>query len=290
MKELRGKVVLVDFWTYTCINCIRTLPHVTSWYDKYKDNGFVVIGVHTPEFAFEHNTGNVLDAIKTYNIHYPVAQDNDYATWNNFNNEYWPAEYLIDANGNIRRTHFGEGEYDEMEMAIRELLKENGQTLAGSLDNLPDQTPDGELSPETYLGAERMQYYYHGGSIGTGERTFTLAKDLTSNSFSFGGNWNIKQDEAIAGKDAVLNYKFIAGKVFLVLRPGSEGTTQKVKVLLDGKPVDGSSAGSDVDDGEIMVNSDKLYNLINLRGKSGTHVLQLEFETPGTEAFAFTFG
>lgn len=290
MSALRGKVVLVDFWTYTCINCIRTLPHPTSWYDKYKDKGFVAIGVHTPEFQFEHNTDNVLDAIKMYNIHYPVAQDNDYATWNNFNNEYWPAEYLIDANGNIRRTHFGEGEYDEMEMAIRELLKENGQTLAGTVDNLPDQTPDGELSPESYVGAERMQYYYKGGSIGTGERTFTLENDLRLNSFSFGGDWNIKREEAIAEKNAILNYKFIAGKVFLVLRPGSAGTTQKVRVLLDWKLVDASNAGADVKNGEIMVNSDRLYNLINLRGKTGSHVLQLEFETPGTEAFAFTFG
>ncbi|MFZ1081148.1 MAG: cytochrome c biogenesis protein DipZ [Candidatus Kryptoniota bacterium] len=290
MSALRGKVVLVDFWTYTCINCIRTLPHLTSWYDKYKDKGFVAIGVHTPEFQFEHNTDNVLDAIKMYNIHYPVAQDNDYATWNNFNNEYWPAEYLIDANGNIRRTHFGEGEYDEMEMAIRELLKENGQTLAGTVDNLPDQTPDGELSPESYVGAERMQYYYKGGSIGTGERTFTLENDLRLNSFSFGGDWNIKREEAIAEKNAILNYKFIAGKVFLVLRPGSAGTTQKVRVLLDWKLVDASNAGADVKNGEIMVNSDRLYNLINLRGKTGSHVLQLEFETPGTEAFAFTFG
>ncbi len=132
IQSLRGKVVLVDFWTYTCINCIRTLPHITSWYEKYKDKGFVVVGVHTPEFQFEHNTENVLDATKMYGIHYPVAQDNDYATWNNYKNEYWPAEYLIDAQGRIRRTHFGEGEYDQMEMAIRELLQENGKTLSES--------------------------------------------------------------------------------------------------------------------------------------------------------------
>ncbi len=126
LKDLKGKVVLVDFWTYTCINCIRTLPHVTSWYDKYKDQGFVVIGVHTPEFQFEKETKNVENAIKQYKINYPVPQDNDFATWNAYDNQFWPAEYLIDAKGTIRRTHFGEGKYDEMEMAIQTLLKESG--------------------------------------------------------------------------------------------------------------------------------------------------------------------
>jgi cytochrome c biogenesis protein CcdA/thiol-disulfide isomerase/thioredoxin len=289
-KDLRGKVVLVDFWTYTCINCIRTLPHVTSWYDKYKDKGFVVIGVHTPEFQFEHNTDNVLDAIKMYNIHYPIAQDNDYATWNNFNNEYWPAEYLIDANGYIRRTHFGEGEYDEMETAIRELLKEDGRALSGTIDNLPDQTPEGTQSPETYLGADRMEYYYNGGNTGTVDKTFTLAENLRRDSFSLGGHWSIMKEYADAGNNAALSYRFFADKVFLVLRPGSAGPMAKVKVLLDGKPVDGSNGGTDATDGEITVNSSKLYNLIDLRGKAGSHVLQLQFETPGIEAYAFTFG
>ncbi len=290
VKDLRGKVVLVDFWTYTCINCIRTLLHVTSWYDKYKDEGFVVVGVHTPEFQFEHNAENVLKAVKMYNINYPVAQDDNYKTWNNYNNEYWPAEYLIDANGNIRRTHFGEGEYDQMEMAIRELLKETGQTLSGTTDDLPDQTPNGEQSPETYLGAERMEYYYDGGSTGTGERIFTLPDNLHQDSFSFGGDWDIKKEYAVAGKDAALNYKFYAGKVFLVLRPGNAGSMAKVKVFLDGKPVDGSNAGADVDNGEITVNADRLYDLIDLKGRVGQHILLLQFETPGIEAFAFTFG
>jgi cytochrome c biogenesis protein CcdA/thiol-disulfide isomerase/thioredoxin len=290
IKDLKGKVVLVDFWTYTCINCIRTLPHVTSWYDKYKDKGFVVIGVHTPEFQFEHNTSNVLDAIKMYNIYYPVAQDNDYATWNNYNNEYWPAEYLIGADGNIRRTHFGEGEYDEMEMAIRELLKENGQAISGTIDNLPDQAPEGAQSPETYLGADRMEYYYDGGNTGSVDKTFTLAQNLRRDSFSFGGSWNIMKEYAVAGNNASLSYRFFADKVFLVLRPGSAGPKAKVEVLLDGKPVDGSNAGIDAASGKITVSSARLYNLINLRGSAGTHVLLLQFETPGIEAFAFTFG
>ena len=290
MKDLRGKVVLVDFWTYTCINCIRTLPHVTSWYDKYKDKGFIVIGVHTPEFQFEHNTDNVLDAIKMYNIRYPVAQDNDYSTWNNFNNEYWPAEYLIDAQGNIRRTHFGEGEYDEMEQAIRELLQENGQSLTSSLDNMPDQTPEGMQSPETYVGAERMQYYFPSHRVDQGKRTFVMSDRLKQDSFTFGGEWDVRSEDAVAGRDAELNYHFYADKVFLVLRPGKAGPNAKVQVFVDGKPADVSNAGSDVMNGEVKVDADRLYNLVDLKGKSGGHVLLLKFETPGIEAFAFTFG
>ncbi len=290
MSRLRGKVVLVDFWTYTCINCIRTLPHVTAWYDKYKDNGFVVIGVHTPEFQFEHDSNNVLNAIKMYHIHYPVAQDNDYATWNNYNNEYWPAEYLIDAKGIVRRTHFGEGEYDKMEMAIQELLREAGQSVSSPLSAVPDQTPEGEQSPETYLGAYRMEYYYPSGTLHVGPRHFDLAEVPDVNTFSLGGIWDIRQHEAVSGADAKLNYRFIADKVFLVLRPGTAGIGAKVRVLVDGKPVNGSNAGSDVKDGYVTIDSARLYTLVNLHGRPGTHILTLEFEKTGIEAFAFTFG
>ena len=290
IKSLRGKVVLVDFWTYTCINCIRTLPHVTAWYNKYKDKGFIVIGVHTPEFQFEHKTANVLDAIKMYHIDYPVAQDNDYSTWNNYNNEYWPAEYLIDANGMVRRTHFGEGEYDKMEMAIQKLLRQAGQTVSSPLSNIPDTTPDGMQSPETYLGAYRMEYFYPSGKLAAGKREFVLARKPDVNSFSLGGDWDIRQHEAVAGKNASLEYHFYADKVFLVLRPGSAGAGAKVKVLLDGKPVSISDAGSDVKDGIITIDTSRLYSLINLKGKNGSHILRLQFETPGVEAFAFTFG
>ena len=141
LQALRGKVVLVDFWTYSCINCVRTLPHLTAWYERYKNDGLVIVGVHTPEFAFERETQNVRNAIKQFNITYPVAQDNDYQTWENYQNHYWPAEYLIDAKGHIRRTHFGEGGYDHMEEAIRALLKENGHTIEGDLSSVKDQTP-----------------------------------------------------------------------------------------------------------------------------------------------------
>jgi cytochrome c biogenesis protein CcdA/thiol-disulfide isomerase/thioredoxin len=289
IADLKGKVVLVDFWTYTCINCIRTLPHVTGWYDKYKDKGFVVIGVHTPEFQFEHDINNVLNAIKMYNIHYPVVQDNNYAIWNNYNNQYWPAEYLIDAKGNIRREEFGEGEYDKTEMAIQSLLKEAGQKVTSSLDNLPDQTPTIQLSPETYLGSNRMQYYYPNGNIGNVNQVFTLSENLSQNSFSLGGQWNITGENAVTGQNATLNYNFSADMVFLVLRPGSSKDA-KVKVFLDGKVVDSSNSGTDVQNGIVTIDSDRLYNLIDLKGNPGNHILRLEFEDSGIEVFAFTFG
>src|SRR5260221_8908590 len=290
IHDLKGKVVLVDFWTYTCINCIRTLPFVTSWYDKYKDQGFVVIGVHTPEFQFEHDTNNVLNAIKQYNIHYPVAQDNEYATWNNFNNQYWPAEYLIDANGNIRRTHFGEGEYDQTEKAIQALLRESGKKdVSSEVLTKEDQTPTGQLSPETYLGSKRMQYYYPNGSVGNGEQNFTLANNLLENSFSYGGTWNITDETAIAGNNATLNYNFTASKVYIILRPGSS-IGGKVKIYLDGKVIDAAVAGQDVKDGIVTVDTDRLYNIVDLRGKTENHILKLEFQTPGIEAYTFTFG
>ncbi len=292
LKDLKGKVVLVDFWTYTCINCIRTLPFVTSWYEKYKNDGFVVIGIHTPEFQFEHETSNVLNAIKMYSIHYPVGQDNNYATWNTYNNQYWPAEYLIDANGVIRREEFGEGNYDQTEMAIRALLQEAGKKVTGSLNNMKDQTPTAQISPETYLGSTRMQYYYPNGSIGNGTQSFTLSEVIPQNSFSYGGTWNITAENAIAGSNAVLNYNFTASHVYIILRPGSiaSPTSGKVKVYLDGKVIDPSVAGSDVQNGIVSVDVDRLYNIVNLHGRTENHILKLEFQTPGIEAYTFTFG
>ncbi len=299
MKDLKGKVVLVDFWTYTCINCIRTLPHVTGWYDKYgpggpfapqnKDSGFVVVGVHTPEFEFEKDTQNVLNAISQYKIHYPVAQDNNYATWNAYSNQYWPAEYLIDAKGNIRHTHFGEGEYDQTEKDIQSLLKEANKSVSPGTLNIPDQTPGGQMSPETYIGSSRDQYIYPDGQVQDGTKTFSLANNIPVNRFSLGGQWMIDKEEGISGQGAVLDYNFLANKVFLVIHP-PEGQVAKVKVMLDGKEIDQTNAGDDVKDGVVTVDTPRLYNLINLQGKKGTHLLHLEFQTPGIQVFAFTFG
>lgn len=290
IEDLRGKVVLVDFWTYTCINCIRTLPYVTSWYDKYHDKGFVVIGVHTPEFDFEKNTSNVANAIRQYKINYPVAQDNNYSTWNNYSNQYWPAEYLIDAKGNIRRTHFGEGEYDQMEMAIQELIKENGKVAKMPLEKLTDQTPTQNISPETYLGSARMQYLYPDGSTGNGKQNFSLQQNIPLNTFSYGGEWSITDENALSGQNAVILYNFNASRVFIILRPPAGGEKSTVKVYLDGKLIDPSVAGTDVKNAAVTVDSDRLYNLVDLHGKTSEHVLRIDFQTPGTQAFTFTFG
>jgi len=290
IKDLKGKVVLVDFWTYTCINCIRTLPHVTSWYDKYHNQGFVVIGVHTPEFPFEHETANVENAIKQYGIHYPVAQDNNYSTWNNYTNEYWPAEYLIDANGNIRRTDFGEGQYDQMELAIQTLLKDAGKKVTSKLDNLPDTTPQNQISPETYLGSSRMEYYYPSVTLGDGTSTYTLPSSTPQNMFSLGGEWTINDGNAVAGNKATLVYNFNASNVYLVLNPSTANKASQVKVFIDNKPANSTNAGSDVKNGVLTVTTDRLYNLVDLHGKTENHVLRLEFQTPGTQVFAFTFG
>ncbi|MGE5041931.1 MAG: cytochrome c biogenesis protein DipZ [Candidatus Levyibacteriota bacterium] len=290
IKDLKGKVVLVDFWTYTCINCIRTLPFTTSWYNKYKNQGFVVVGIHTPEFQFEHETTNVEQAIKMYKILYPVAQDNNYSTWNNYNNEYWPAEYLIDVNGNIRRTHFGEGEYDQTEKTIQVLLKETGKKVDTSFVPTQDQTPAGRISPETYLGSARMQYYYPSGSLPNGVETFALSENIPLNAFSYGGQWNISNESATAGENASLNYNFIASNVYIILRPGSNSNLQTVKVYVDGKVIAPSVSGKDVKNGIITVDSDRLYHIVDLHGKTENHTLRLQFQSPGIQVFTFTFG
>ncbi len=268
ISSLRGKVVLVDFWTYTCINCIRTLPHITSLYDKYKNDGLVVIGVHTPEFEFEKETINVQKAIDNYKIHYPVAQDNNYATWNNYANQFWPAEYLIDVNGNIRRTHFGEGEYEETEKAIQILLKDTGHEIGSETINMADQTPTQRITPETYLGSSRSFFN----------------PDL-----KLEGDWSQESEFIKSGVSSSITYKFNASKVYIILRPSGE-TENKVRILLDGNIIGNEIKGTDVKDGEVFVDTDRLYNVVDLKDKTETHTLKLEFENPGIEAFTFTFG
>ena len=289
LSELKGKVVLVDFWTYTCINCIRTLPFITSWYEKYKDEGFVVIGVHTPEFEFEKQTKNVESAIKQYKIHYPVVQDNEFAIWGAYNNRYWPAKYLIDVNGLVRYTHFGEGEYDTTEKNIQTLLKEAGQDAQKPLSDMPDMTPKTSLSPETYLGSSRMEYYFPERHLNKGSKTFVLNEKIPQNTFSLGGGWTIDGEYAVTEKNAVLAYHFFADQVFLVVRPAKAGSSA-VKVYLDGKAVTEKNAGKDVANGVLKIDSDRLYHLIDLRGNPGKHLLKLEFQNSGIEVFAFTFG
>lgn len=288
IADLKGKVILVDFWTYTCINCIRTLPHVTGWYEKYKDNGFVVIGVHTPEFEFEKKTTNVQDAMKKFKINYPVAQDNNFTTWNAYQNQYWPAEYLIDTNGNIRHTHFGEGEYDKTEMAIKELLKEAGQRVDSNLDSRTDTTPHSRISPETYLGSQRMERFVSNERVLGGEQTFSAPSSIQSSSFAFAGDWNVEHEFATAMKDANLQFNFSAEHVYLVMHPHQRG--DKVRVFIDNKPISSQQMGQDVVDGEVTLDTDRLYDLVDLKGKQEKHVLKLQFENDSVECYAFTFG
>lgn len=263
LSSLRGKVVLVDFWTYTCINCIRTLPYLKSWWTKYKDKGLVIVGVHTPEFEFEKNPDNVGKALKDFGIEYPVMQDNDYATWNAYTNSYWPAKYFVDKNGKIRFTHFGEGDYDQSEQYIQTLLKETGVTDEPAIHNTDYQIY--ARTPETYLGTARE---------GSG--------------YTLDGTWTKSPQYAIPSKGATLTYSFNAKNVYLVMRPHTTGATAIVKVTIDGKDV-GDSAGADVKAGMVNVDTDRLYTLINLAAP-GEHTLKLEFLDGNAELYAFTFG
>ena len=276
LSSLRGKVVLVDFWTYTCINCIRTLPFVTGWYEKYKDGGLVVVGVHTPEFEFEKKTENVIKAIAMYKINYPVAQDNDYMTWNNYDNLYWPAKYLIDKEGRLRLVHSGEGEYREIERAIQSLLAETGMPVVEGILDLPDLTPTERLTPETYLGLARVQRLESREKAKIGTAGYTLNTNLTRDGFSFGGEWTLSDEYAKSGLGSTLDLKFFAAKVFLVITPRT--TEDRLTIFLDGKKV-----------GEVELDEPRLYQLINLP-TAGEHLLHLEFDSTGTQIFAFTFG
>ena len=289
LASLKGKVVLVDFWTYTCINCIRTLPHVTAWYNKYHSYGFQVIGVHAPEFAFEKDKGNVLAAIARFNIKYPVVQDNDLNIWNDYNNQYWPAEYLIDATGVIRRVDFGEGQYDQMEKAIQTLLLDSGAKAPTSLISAADLTPKKRTTPETYLGSDRAQYGYPQTININGQRNFNAPKFTPPNLFSFGGNWNIQSQYAQASAGATLAESFSAYHVYIILKPHKEGAVDRVNVTLNGKPLAGISAGADVHNGIISVDSDRLYNIYS-SNSFGPGLLKFTFQDSGTQAFTFTFG
>ena len=289
LESLRGKVVLIDFWTYTCINCIRTLPHLKQWYETYKDDGFFIIGVHTPEFEFEKKTENVEMAIKQYGLTYPVAQDNNYSTWRAYDNHYWPAKYLIDAEGYIRYTHFGEGKYEETEEAIRALLQEAGTAPTGGMTDVIDQTPGVRNTQETYLGAQREEWYDGIGSYRQGKQTFTFSTITPQlHHFALNGGWFIADEYAEASGGSQLTFRFLADKVFLVIHPSTASDTVTVK--LDGEVIPDEFAGADVKNGVVTVTEPRLYELINLHGNRSEHTLLLEFHTAGTRIFAFTFG
>jgi cytochrome c biogenesis protein CcdA/thiol-disulfide isomerase/thioredoxin len=289
LAELRKqhRVVLIDFWTYTCINCIRTLPEVTAWDRRYRAAGLTVIGVHAPEFPFEKDAGNVAAAIDRHDIRYPVAQDNDLATWNAFANQYWPAKYLIDARGKVRYVHFGEGEYEETERAIRSLLAERDNEPLGPMSDARAEEADPHLAtPETYLGAERAQGFVDGRLV-VGSQDFGRDRpDLPPNGFALRGRWTVTPESARAGAAARLHARFQARRVFLVL--GSPDRPRRMRVLLDGRPIPDRLAGSDVRDGAVRVDRQRLYRLVDVR-RAGDHELTL-IPDVGIEGYAFTFG
>jgi cytochrome c biogenesis protein CcdA/thiol-disulfide isomerase/thioredoxin len=287
LSELRGQVVLVDFWTYTCINCIRTLPYIEAWYRKYQRDGLTVVGVHTPEFPFEKEASNVERAIGDFGLTYPVAQDNDYATWSAYHNQYWPADYLIDATGRVRLVHFGEGSYEETERAIRSLLAEAGSGRLGAMADAHAERPDRHATPESYLGAARAARFAN-GRIVPGRQTFRAvpAEDLQGDQLAYGGQWTIADDAATSGRGASLKLDFNARRVFCVL--GSFGQERTMRVLLDGRPIPDSLAGPDVHKGVATISNQRLYRLVDLP-HAGEHVLTLHPQA-GVAGYAFTFG
>jgi cytochrome c biogenesis protein CcdA/thiol-disulfide isomerase/thioredoxin len=295
--ELKGKVVLVDFWTYSCINCLRTLPYVRAWADKYKDSGLVVIGVHTPEFAFEKDQDNVRRAVREFNVAYPVALDNDYKIWKAFNNSYWPADYLIDATGKIRHHHFGEGKYGETEQQIQLLLKErNGQVSTGLVSvtgSGAEAAPDSDVeSFETYLGYERAENFMSpGGAVKDAPHAYTVPNHLELNQWGLSGKWTIGAQ--VAGLDALpgkIVFRFHSRDVHLVLGPDASGKPIRFQVKIDGK-APGADHGLDTDEqGSGRITEHRLYQLIRQKNASEDHTFEIEFLDPGAQAFAFTFG
>jgi thiol-disulfide isomerase/thioredoxin len=292
LADLRCKVVLVDFWTYSCINCIRTLPYLEAWYEAYKDSGFVIVGVHSPEFPFEKIAENVGRAVKDRKLTYPVVQDNDMATWRAFSNHYWPAHYLIDKDGRVRREHFGEGEYDETEKAIRLLLAEAGGRPVGSMTvSEPVALPFSRgQTPETYLGYERGAHFANTAEFAADQAiNYTLVDDLDSGEWTLGGTWRIGPTETTAeGENNTLRIKFSAKEVYLVM-DGPKDAIITMKV--DGKGVSANlRGGPDVGAaGRVYLDGARLYMLINLPVLATDATLDIAIPK-GVSVNAFTFG
>ena len=300
LSALRGKVVLVDFWTYSCINCLRTLPYLKAWDEKYRAQGLVIIGVHAPEFAFEKDERNVSKAIAELGIKYPVAMDNDFAIWNAYQNEYWPAHYLIDAQGRVREQHFGEGKYAETEQTIMGLLQEaNGGKAVGDGALVAVQgegataasSGDYGRSPETYLGYAKLSHLVSPESVKKDAvQHYSTPKTLKRNEWALAGDWSVGEQTAVMqGKGGAISFRFYGRDLHLVLGTKS-GQPVRYKVTLDGK-APAAAHGADIDaQGLGMVTEQRLYQLIRLPGELGEHVFRIEFLDSGAEAYAFTFG
>jgi thiol-disulfide isomerase/thioredoxin len=290
------KVILVDFWTYSCINCIRTFPYLKSWYEKYQDQGFVILGIHTPEFEFEKDINNVKAATQKFGITYPVILDSNYGTWNAYNNKYWPAHYLIDINGNVVSYHFGEGAYDETEKEIQKLLKERMDKLgiSGQVDSTVTQPKDvGNMdfskvnSPETYFGSKRNDNFGNGTTGAEGNFNLTAPTQFKLNIFYLDGGWNIGSEFSTnTSSKAKIIFRYNSQSVYLVA--GADSPV-KLKILRDGKLM-GTEKGGDVDsNGGVTVKEERLYKLIEDKSY-GEHTLEIDIENPGLKAFTFTFG
>jgi cytochrome c biogenesis protein CcdA/thiol-disulfide isomerase/thioredoxin len=295
---LRGKVVLVDFWTYSCINCIRSLPYVNAWAQKYRDHGLVVIGVHAPEFAFEKDPANVAKAIKDFHIVYPVAMDNDYAIWKGFHNEYWPAHYFIDARGQIRAHHFGEGDYAGSEDLIRRLLSEAGYkqlpgdyVQPGAAGAEAAGSGDMYRSPETYVGYARSEGFAGGYIARDDGYDYHALGVLAPNQWSLEGTWTVQaQDITLDQRGGSVLYRFRGRDLHLVLGPGKNGQPVRFRVTLDGK-APGADHGADIDaDGNGIVDGQRLYQLVRQAHGSGARTFKITFLAPGVHVYAFTFG
>jgi cytochrome c biogenesis protein CcdA/thiol-disulfide isomerase/thioredoxin len=287
LAGLRGRVVLIDFWTYTCINCIRTLPYLKAWDAAYRRDGLTIVGVETPEFSFEHDASNVASAISTFGIKYPVAQDNEYGTWDAYDNEYWPADYLIDAHGQIRYVAFGEGDYEKTESAIRALLAEAGAQVGGRSHPTGVIAPSDEATPETYLGTARAQGWVNAPRTGVHDYGSRPPANLELNTFAYSGTWNIAGQPAVAVANAGIDAEVQAKNVYLVLSSAGKRPRQ-VEVLLDGRPIPAAEAGADVHHGLVTVLGERLYWLVSLPHDE-RHRLSLRF-APGVTGYSFTFG
>jgi thiol-disulfide isomerase/thioredoxin len=296
---LRGTVVVADFWTYTCINWLRTLPYVRAWAEKYRDHGLVTIGVHSPEFPFEHDIDNVRRAAAEMRVTYPIAVDSDFGVWRAFNNHYWPALYIADAQGQIRYHHFGEGAYDEAEMVIQQLLGEAGLNsfeptlVSGDAHGIEVAADWSNLeSPETYLGYERAENFASpGGATWDRRRLYAAPAQLSLNEWALSGDWTVAAGAAVSNvASGRIAYRFHSRDLHLVLAPPAGGTSVRFRVLLDGR-VPGDAHGGDVDDqGNGVVMEPRLYQLIRQRQPVEDRQFEIEFLDPGVEAYVFTFG
>ena len=297
-KSLRGRVVLVDFWTYTCINSLRPLPYVKGWAAKYKDAGLIVIGVHTPEFSFEKEPANVQDALRDLKVTYPVPIDSNYRIWQSFNNEYWPAQYLIDAKGQIRYHHFGEGDYGQIEHAIQELLKENGVTslndaeLRVSAEGVEAAPSEDVQSPETYIGYRQAERFASPGRMAHDSlKVYGSPVKTSLNRWGLSGPWDVGAESAVLETaPGTVVFRFHSRDLHMVLGPTRDGKPVRFRVKLDGAMPRDDCGSDSTSDGSGEVREPRLYQLIRQKGQIRDRTFEIEFLDPGVRAFAFTFG